>query len=169
MDLDILGFDSGLHGGVVRLGMDRSVLALEVMPLADKILDLQALWRIIRDHADGPPVFAYLEKVSARPDQGVSSMFKFGRGYGALEAMLVAAGIPYKMVTPQKWQKSMHAGVERSLDPKARSRVAAGRLFPEIDLRKNDRCRVPHEGLVDGLLIAEFGRQEMLRSEIRET
>jgi len=48
-----------------------------------------------------------LEKVGARPGQGVSSMFAFGRNLGAWEGIFAGLRIPYVMPTPQQWQKGL--------------------------------------------------------------
>ena len=37
--------------------------------------------------------------------------------------------------------------------------IAAGRLFPSIDLRRSERARVAHDGKAEALLIAMYGRR----------
>lgn len=155
----ILGIDPGLEGGFC-LYWEAANTLVEPMPRTEKGLDLPAIVKWIRAHKDDIEL-ALLEQVSAMPGQGVSSMFKFGRVYGAIEGVLAALEIPYELVTPQRWQKVMHQGVEGGLDSKARSRVAASRLFPSVDLRASARCRIPHSGMQDALLIAAYGRRRM--------
>lgn len=46
-----------------------------------------------------------LERVGARPGQGVTSMFKFGENFGFIQGLLTACSIPYGLVTPQKWKR----------------------------------------------------------------
>lgn len=154
----ILGCDPGLQGGLAILSDDGVIT--EPMPTVKakkgELLNLAELTRWLKEQL--PIDRAYLEMVSARPGQGVSSTFKFGRGYGAIEGILTALGIPYQLVTPQAWTKVMHQGIEAA-DPKAKSLIAVSRLFPGFDLRASDRSRVPHDGMVDALLIAEFGRR----------
>lgn len=48
---------------------------------------------------------AIIEKVSARPGQGVTSVFTFGVNYGIWQGMLENYRIPFRLVTPQRWQK----------------------------------------------------------------
>lgn len=99
-------------------------------------------------------VHAVLEKVHAMPKQGVSSSFKFGQGYGRMEAMLYARGIPFDYATPQTWQRAM--GVASDLKGKggpAKKRVlaeAAQRLFPGANIARE---------IADAYLIAEFCRR----------
>ena len=158
------GIDPGLSGGLVLLSQKGKIKGKWVMPTSENTLDLSSLSQIFQEiktsSAEFGGVFAYLELVHSMPKQGVASSFKFGRTFGVLEGMLTAFGIPFMLVTPQKWCKAMHEGVEKLEDPKKRSVIAAGRLFPNIDLRATERSRVPHSGMLDALLIAEWGRRQ---------
>lgn len=97
---------------------------------------------------------AALEKVGARPGQGVSSMFSFGRNLGAWEGLLAALRIPYVMPTPQQWQKGLIMPSDGA-DPKDRALVVARRLFPGADLRLKK-----HHGRADALLLAWWARRQ---------
>lgn len=158
-----MGIDPGLSGAIVTL--EGGEIEKFVMPTVGNLLELDELNRIFLSLKNSV-YHAFLEKVSAMPKQGSSSMFKFGRVYGIAEAFLVSHQIPYTLVTPQRWQRSMHAGVEKNLDPKQRSRVAASRLFPGLDLLANKKCRVPHSGIIDALLIAEYGRRQITQQDL---
>lgn len=100
----------------------------------------------------------FIEKVSAMPKQGVVSMFNFGVQAGALRALIHSHKIIHYEVTPQAWQKVMHAGSPAGQDSKQKSLIIAQRLFPDVTLIREGR-RVPDEGYVDALLIAEYGRR----------
>ena len=54
-----------------------------------------------------PIKLACLEKVHAMPGQGTVSMFTFGETFGIWQGILEALHIPFEMVTPGKWQKSI--------------------------------------------------------------
>ena len=90
---------------------------------------------------------AYLESVHSMPGQGVSSSFKFGRGFGTLEMALTAAGIRFEYVTPQKWQKALGCLTKGD---KNVSKAKAQQLFPHL--------KITH-AIADGLLIAEYCRR----------
>ena len=47
-----------------------------------------------------------IEKVSAMPGQGVTSMFTFGQRYGELIAMCQCLELPYILIQPKQWQKT---------------------------------------------------------------
>ncbi len=112
------------------------------------------------------PDFVVIEKQQAMPGmmkggkmvkQGVASSFATGQGYGLWEGLVAGLGLKYILVHPRTWQKVCHRDVQGD-NTKARSILAAGRLFPNVDLRKNDKCRVPHDGKADALLLAWYGR-----------
>lgn len=48
---------------------------------------------------------AILEKVHAMPKQGVVSTAHLMENYGIMKGMLIALGIPFKEIPPQKWMK----------------------------------------------------------------
>lgn len=95
------------------------------------------------------PVLVAIEKVGAMPKQGVSSTFKFGQNFGSWLGALSALQLPYIVVTPSKWQRSvLDSG---GGDTKTRSLSMARRLFPGVDLsRKKDH------GKADALLLALY-------------
>ena len=71
------------------------------------------------------------------------------------------------VITPQ--EKELFEGIPKVLkkdgsgkvDTKAMALIAAKRLFPTTVLTKPDskRATVPHNGIVDALLIAEYARR----------
>lgn len=95
-----------------------------------------------------------LEKVGARPGQGVSSMFAFGRNLGAWEGIFAGLRIPYVMPTPQQWQKGLVTPSDGE-DAKARALTVARRLFPDADLTLKK-----HHGRADALLLAWWARKQ---------
>jgi Holliday junction resolvasome RuvABC endonuclease subunit len=102
-----------------------------------------------------------VEKVHSMPGQGVSSSFKFGNTYGKIQGVLAAKHIPFELITPQAWTRVMLAGEPKD-DKKNRGKNVAQRLWPELSLRENERCRTVHSGMADALLIAEYLRRKHL-------
>lgn len=154
----VLGVDPGMGGALCILD-DSGGYLIESMPRIGKQLDLGSLAGWIRSHRE-QIARAFIEQVSARPGQGVSTMFKFGRAYGSVEGVIAALGIPYELVTPQRWTKIMHAGIEGGQTAKERSLLAAARLYPKVGLIPPG-CRVADSGLVDSLLIAGYGLRQI--------
>lgn len=102
---------------------------------------------------------AYIEKSQAMPGQGVSSMFRYGQGYGELLGACAAVGLPVIQVSPQTWQKFAYRGI--SGEGKARSIEACRRLLPKQKLVLSG-CRKPHDGLADALLIGLWAHDQNL-------
>lgn len=159
----VIGVDPGLSGALAVVSAEGNLVAFDVMPCVGNVVDASGVVRLLRDYVKGhADVRVYLERGQAmrRPGrgQGASSAFKFGRVCGLMEGALAGLGLSYMLVPPQSWQKVMHAGIERSLDPKERSRIAALRRFPGSDLRASPRCKKAHDGIVDAALIAAWGQ-----------
>lgn len=97
-----------------------------------------------------------LERVGAMTGQGVTSMFKFGENYGFIQGLLKAYGIPYEVVTPQKWKKEFQITGDKNS-----SIAVCKRLFPDVNLRKTERCKKDHDGMAESLLMAEYARRKL--------
>lgn len=98
--------------------------------------------------------FCIMERVSAMPGQGVTSMFNFGQNFGYIRGLLEANNVPYELVLPQKWKR--HFGVTGD---KNSSIGVCRRLFPGQSLKRTDKCRKDDDGLAEALLMAEYGRR----------
>ena len=116
-------------------------------------------------------IHAVIESVHVIYGSSASSTFEFGKMLGLLEGLLCAHEIPYTKVQPKTWQKEMWQGIAIQTkksstgktqvnDTKAMSEVAAKRLFPTIDLRKNERCKVADHNKVDALLLCEYAKRK---------
>ena len=101
-------------------------------------------------------ILAVLEKVSAMQNWGVTSTFSFGSNFGAWQAMLAMAGIPFTFVTPQKWQKAMWDSERKGKTTKQLSTGMVKRMFPNLDLTPG-RIINPHTGMADATLLAWYG------------
>lgn len=97
-----------------------------------------------------------LERVGAMPKQGVTSMFKFGENYGFIQGLLTAYGIPYELVTPQRWKKEFGITGDKNS-----SIAVCKRLFPDVSLRRTERCKKDHDGMAEALLMAEYARRRL--------
>lgn len=155
-----MGIDPGLKGFISLIDENKlPVLSIE-MPLTKGVkseIDLKTLFDILSINSN-TIALAVLEKVGAMPKQGVVSMFRFGEGYGAIKMALAASKISYQLVTPRQWQGSMLAG-ENKQDLKSASIKVAKRLFPSVDMKRNDRCKVDDHNKADSLLMALYARR----------
>lgn len=99
--------------------------------------------------------FAIVEHVGAMPGQGSVSMFNFGMNFGMIQGVLSALKIPYELVRPQKWKKEFSCTSDKNT-----SISAAKRLFPNVNLKRTERCKKDHDGIAEALLLAEYGRRK---------
>ena len=138
-----VGIDPGSSGAIAWIPPAGEPNAEPLARMTDRdVLDalrwVRGMWSDAR---------AVLEEVHAMPRQGVSSTFKFGVNFGALRMALVAAEIPFDLVTPQRWQQALRC---RSKGDKNVTKRRAQELFPSL--------RVTH-ATADALLLAEYARR----------
>jgi crossover junction endodeoxyribonuclease RuvC len=163
----ILGIDPGLNGAMCLINQYGDILDTQIFSKFDDEFDREAfkegLRRMKMEHSVD---VAFLEKVHAMPGQGVVSMFNFGKTYGVIIGILTSFNVPITFVRPQEWMKVIHLKHTVDLPPKVRSKIAVESVYPGIDLRKSKKARTPHDGLVDALLIAEYGRRELFDKKL---
>ena len=78
-----------------------------------------------------------IEKVSAMPGQGVTSMFNFGQSFGILKGICSAMQLPLYYVRPAKWKK--YFGLINS--EKDASRTRAIEMFPNFSSQLSKKKR----------------------------
>jgi crossover junction endodeoxyribonuclease RuvC len=151
MTARIIGIDPGMDGALAVVDADGHLEALEDMPTVatrqgKRQVNIPELAHLLRHH--GRDATVKLEQVGARPGQGVTSMFNFGMGYGAVQGVIQTLGLPMTLVTPTAWKRA--AGIQGTDKDYARTRAL--QLYPDADLaRKKDI------GRADALLIARYG------------
>lgn len=144
-----IGIDPGKSGGIAYIDSEQGFSFTE--PYSDK-----ALIDLCSDASRGGQVICCLEKVGAMPGQGVVSMFSFGQSVGYIKGVLESFRIPYQEITPQKWKREFGLTSD-----KAKSAEICGRLFPDVSLLASPRCRKPHDGMAEALLMAEYARRKL--------
>lgn len=151
MATTVIGIDVGLSGGVAFLRSRAD--CCEAVKMPDTYRDLYDLLS-----SEGECV-AFVEKVGATPQMGVVSAYKFGQSVGAISMACIAAAIRMELVTPQKWQRALGLIVsgrglgQNDTAKKNRNKARAQELFPGL--------KITH-AIADALLIAEFGRRQLL-------
>lgn len=167
-----IGIDPGKDGFItVMIGEE---FIFSPIPLIGKFLDIHELTRILSEFSSLPDVHCIFEDVHAKYGSSAKATFSFGFVCGATEACIIASGIPFTKVQPKKWQEEMWQGIPIQKkqsstgktmvnDTKLMSLMACKRLFPNLDLTANSRCRVPHDGKVDSILLAEYGKRKIKR------
>ena len=151
MRTSIMAVDPGLGGAVALFIPQGEMIAVYDMPVVDGDVDAASLAAIVRSWR---PETSLVERVASRPGQGVSSMFKFGTGYGIVRGVLAAVGIPTVLVSSTKWKRYFALDAD-----KEKSRALALRTWPgrsELFARKKDH------GRAEAALLAYYGHKEGL-------
>lgn len=142
--MDFVGIDPGKGGAIAVIHADGTV--------ASSVFSEEEYRNILSGLCES--AFVIVEDVHAMPKQGVTSMFNFGLNKGWILGMLYAYHIPTELVSPQKWKKMFSLNGE-----KQKSIECAMRLFPNANLYATSRCKKPHDGIAEALLMAEYGRR----------
>jgi len=157
----VFGIDPGFGGGIAKLTALREIglafdetATVQDMPTTPGAkgkteLNMHDLYRAL--DIGGHPAVVWLERVGARPGQGVSSMFRFGQQLGAIEMAATAHGHRLRYVTPGVWKK--HFGLSSD---KGVARGEAARRFPGI---AGQFSRVKDDGRAEACLIALYGAE----------
>ena len=150
--LIVLGIDPGLTGAIACV-RPHEVLICHDMPIEvgtgkRRRVSAPALVHLMTSLIERfQPHAVAIEQVSARPDQGVASMFAFGRSLGVLEGVVAALGLEVTYHSPAAWKRRY--GLTGR--PKDASRAKALELYPKAVpwlARKKDH------GRADAILLA---------------
>lgn len=142
--MQFIGIDPGDSGGIAVI--DAYTNTVHTCKLSETEQDV---WTWLNETVNMIDAVATIEQVHSMPQQSSQSGFTFGRSYGFLIGLLTAISVPYKFVTPQKWQKGMQCLTKSD---KNVSKAAAQRLWPKVKMT---------HAIADALLIAEFGRKNL--------
>jgi hypothetical protein len=137
-----IGIDPGKNGGIAAIGPGPSDAAAWKMPSTER--DTLA---VLKDAVMGLGSFALIERAQAFPGMGVSGAFNYGGNYFGLRMALVALEIPFEVVAPGVWQRTMRCLTKGDKNVTKRR---AQELFPTL--------KITH-AIADALLIAEYNKR----------
>lgn len=151
----IFGIDPGFSGGIAKLSGDGAmVFDMPTVPgqKGKTELDHHSIFGLLGMVGMGEaPATVWLEKVGARPGQGVSSMFRFGQQLGALEMAVCARGHELRYVTPATWKAYFGLSADKGV-----ARGYAMKRFPALS---DQLSRAKDDGRAEALLIALYGKE----------
>lgn len=154
-----IGIDPGMSGGIAVLSPN-GCLSVRILPFVDRELDHRELhgWleTLTLDYPDETKPIVYVEKISAMPGQGVSSMWTFGYVTGQLHMFVRMLDIPMKLVTPQAWKKMILAGTAKDKQAAIEHCINA---YPHNSFLATSRSHKPHDGICDATCIAEYAQR----------
>ena len=155
-----VGIDNGLDGGIAFL--QDGVLELHTMPTESngksRRVDVEQLSLLLHNRDINAVLY---ESVSG--SKNVKAAVSMADSFARVETVLKFLGYRHQPLTARTWQKQfwtvpkMAKGVK--FDTKAAALRVAKQLWPTQDWRKNERCKVAHDGIVDAALIAEYARR----------
>lgn len=150
----IAGVDPGAFGAVAIY--DTALGTLELIDMPTRVEKVRTEKRTRVDSAElGLQLArctideACIEKVASRQNQGVASMFAFGKAAGIVEGVFAGLLVPLSFLPPQQWQRLARVAGGEFVKDNARDRAVM--LFPayaEWFGRKKD------SGRADATLIA---------------
>jgi hypothetical protein len=106
--MKILGVDIGLRGALALLEETGELVdvfdmpCLEDGPARRRSINAPMLASLIRETNAAR---AFVEHVAARPGEGPTGAFAFGRSRGVVEGVLAASGLPIAFLTPATWKR----------------------------------------------------------------
>jgi len=148
----VMSIDPGLSGAIAVF-IDDVLIDVVDMPTHELTRNGKAKRQVAAADLAGiftqhDPRHVIVEKVSAMPGQGVTSMFSFGRSLGVIEGIVAAYDIPVTYVTPGVWTKSIGRGLGKDA-----SRARACELYPS---HQKSFSRVKDDGRADAVLIGAW-------------
>ena len=162
-----IGIDNGISGGLVALSdYDGSYIDGIPMPIQSARKG---------NEIDVMTVRAWLKQISGEDSTKVASVTieepggsksaqacaSMAGSFHALRTVLTLGRYRWHRVTPQAWQKVMLPCCKAG-DTKKRALEYARRAWPEETFLASPRCKVPHDGMIDAALIAEYSRRMKL-------
>jgi crossover junction endodeoxyribonuclease RuvC len=152
----ILGIDIGAQGALALLSPEGSLLEIADMPIlrdgpknranvnAPLLAEIVYRWQATQ---------AFVEYVGARPGEGPTGAFAFGRSRGVIEGVCAAGGLPVSFITPPVWKRAV--GIPPGKDgAKDAARSEAIRRWPD---KAGLFARVKDDGRAESALIAVAG------------
>ena len=121
----------------------RGVNRVDLMQLA-RIIDNQIGWDRKAE--------VWIEYASARPGEGVGSVFDFALGVGALHGLFSAHFLPIMTVTPVKWKRALDCPRDKD-----GARARASQLLPNHAFKWP---LVKDDGKAEAALIALYGAKQ---------
>ena len=153
----IIGIDPGINGAICFFKNGEIIDVIDMPTMAEgkknkRQINGQQVFNEISSRIQSyasENIKVVVEKVSAMPGQGVTSMFNFGQSFGVIKGICAAMQLPIFFVRPAKWKKHF----ELINTQKDASRTKAIEMFPKISpilSKKKDSNKA------DAILIASF-------------
>ena len=153
----IIGIDPGISGSICFLDNGKILDVIEMPIMTDgkknkKQVNGSQVYNEVTKRIkqfEKNQIRVVIERVSAMPGQGVTSMFNFGQSFGILKGICTAMQLPMYFVRPAKWKKYFNL----LNSEKDASRTRAIEIFPYFS---SQLSRKKDSNKADAILIASF-------------
>jgi hypothetical protein len=156
----IVGIDNGLSGGLVALSEMGPIVSMLVMPIKEakkgNEIDPVKVWGWLKELGPREQITVVIEEPGG--SKSASAARSMAGSFHTLRTICEIKGLCYHRITPQRWQKELLAC--GSGDTKKAALVIAKHRWPDDSFLATKRSKVPHSGLVDAALIAEYWRRK---------
>lgn len=152
--MTFIGIDPGKKGAYCIINNDNNTNTIIACPFDEETF-IKDMASVCGFYDINDNVFCVLEHVGAMPGQGTVSMFSFGENFGFIQGVLKTMDIPYELVRPQKWKKEYGITSDKNT-----SIEVCKRLFPNVSLKRTEKCKKDDDGLAESILIAEYARRK---------
>lgn len=154
-----IAFDPGTSGAIAVLLLDGTLLHVDDMPTETRgkrqVVSAPLLAQLVDDLAPLDVAVCVIEAVGAMPGNGSASSFGFGRSLGVLHGLAAAHRWPTEHPRPAQWKRDMGLTADKSM-----ARTVAMQRWP---LHAGRFERVKDDGRAEACLMAEWGRQRLIR------
>jgi crossover junction endodeoxyribonuclease RuvC len=110
-----IGIDPGIGGAIAWIDPAFGVCIRDMPTMGVKNLinapELIAILLHAQERLKAPHVF--IERAQAMPRQGIASAFNYGRGFGTIEGVVFALGLPHTFVAPAAWKRAAGLGSDK--------------------------------------------------------
>ena len=152
----LFAIDPGVNGAC-SIYVDRKLCKIfDVPTMTDgkknkKQINAAQLSKIVKQTIEDQQeeISVIIERVSAMPGQGVTSMFNFGQSFGILKGICSAMQLPIYFVRPAKWKKYFNL-INSEKDA---SRTRAIEIFPYFS---SNLSKKKDSNKADAILIASY-------------
>jgi len=163
MSLIVIGIDNGVSGGLVAISHHHGLI-MDKLPMpvqrwrSRNEVNVRAVHKWIDDVTNGNLSNAFYIIEEPNNSKNASTAYSVASSFHSLRAFFETKFLPFERITPQIWQKAMLGNVPTG-ETKPYALAKARELWPDERWLKTPKCSVPHDGLIDAALIAEYGRR----------
>ena len=151
----IIGIDPGVSGAISILEDKKVIKVFDMPTMIDgkknkKQVNGSQVSNIFKERLKlNTETVVVVEHVTAKPGQGVTSMFNFGQSFGVIKGICSALSLPIFFVRPTKWKKYFNL-IKTNKDA---SRTKVIEAYPEISSKLS---RKKDSNKADAILIARY-------------